>query len=171
MKRRLIPRSRRDRRVLLIGLVAAFVAILFSLDSGTPSLRAAALFEAVCAAILLVSVYVFQDLEDSSQVRYSRMIEDITKMGTTLTELMTFLKGEQKRILKTQRTLEELSREKEQIEPVVSTQRKVIEGILSAYSKRTRFSKWKDWTLAFCLGVLSSLAATYLFNLLLTTKQ
>ena len=171
MKRRLIPRSRRDRRLLLIGLVAALFAILFSLDSKTPNLRVIALFEAVCAAIMLVVVYVFQDQEDSSQVRYSRMIEDIIKMGTTLTELMTFLKGEQKRIMETQRVLEELSREKEQIEPVVSTQRKVIEGILSAYSKGTRLSKWKDWTLAFCLGVLSSLVATYLFNLLRTTKQ
>ena len=99
------------------------------------------------------------------------MIKSLTKMGATLTELRTFLEGEQERISETQRTLEELSREKEQIEPVISTQRKVMEAILSAHSKRTRLSKWKDWILAFCLGVLSSLLAAYLFNLLPIAKQ
>ncbi|MCJ7645342.1 hypothetical protein MUO65_00305 [bacterium] len=168
MKRTLIPSSRSDRFNVLFGIIFASIAVMALLDDAIIF----ALIEAVCAAALFTVAYVFQDQEDSSQVgEYSRMIEGVSKMGTTLTELRTFLEREIERVSETQRILEQLNQEKQQLEPVVRTQRQVVEAILSAHSKKTRLSKWKDWVIAFCLGVLASLLATYLFNLFPLAKQ
>jgi hypothetical protein len=163
MSRQLIPPNVRDRRFAIWGICAGASAVFFLQVDQT----VVAVIEGACAIALLTLAYVFQEPKDQCQATdYSGMIKLITETQGSFDKLKQFLEAERQRVSQAQRALEELNEERRELEPVVATHRETVEAILLAHHKKTRGAKWKEWILAFCLGVASSLIAGYLLNLL-----
>jgi chromosome segregation ATPase len=117
---------------------------------------------ALATVLWLLNVYVFQDRGDdphSTLKDYEVIIERIRGMGKDLTDLNRFLEKEQARVLNTEATIRKLSEEQSKLEPLVQTQKEVIEAILAAHSTRTAKNAWKERLLGFTLGLLASLVA------------
>jgi hypothetical protein len=122
---------------------------------------------AFTATYNFVLVYAFPDKEeDAAPNEYSRMIDQLSRMGSQLTELSAFLEREGERVTDTENTIKRLRDEKSQLEPIVTTERETVDAILAAYSVRIRSSVWKDRIFGFTLGVLASLIATTIFELI-----
>jgi low affinity Fe/Cu permease len=120
----------------------------------------------ILGAVNLATAYFFQNLEDDDGNRdYLHMIDKLTRMGSTLSELKGFLQEKQAKISQIQATIVQLNKEKRQLEPVVKTQREVVEAILCAHSRKTRSDVWKDRLFGFSVGIASSLVASFLFQL------
>lgn len=123
---------------------------------------------AVCGAaamFIYVSLLLFPDEpegKDSSD--YSEMIEKLSRITKSLSDLSVFLEGEKERVAETEDTLDKLRKEKAELEPVVTTQRQTVDAILAVHAARGRTSAWKDRITGFSLGVLSSLIATFIWE-------
>lgn len=116
----LIPHSARDRRSAIIGFIFAALAIFFLIVE-EPLVAG---IQAFCATILFITAYVFPDTEGDRQATdYSKMIKLITESQSNFDQLKAFLEVESERVSEVQLTLEQLNKEKQELEPVVSATR------------------------------------------------
>ena len=163
MTLRLYPKSRRDRNLFWISVLNTALAIFLTALGGIW----VAVLCAFAAAFNFVLVYAFPDKEQGPETdEYSRMIDQLSRMGSQLTDLGSFLDRERRRVADTEDTLSRLRDEKSQLEPIVTTKRETVDAILAAYSSRVRSTVWKDRVLGFTIGVVSSLIATMIFELI-----
>lgn len=165
MKRYLIPKSLMDR----VGIGLAFLSFAISVwaaMSSDPLDNWLTLLGLAGTIIWLFNVYVLQEqvAPNPSTDEYSVVIERIAAMGKQLSELSRFLEKEQARVADTEATIRKLDQEKSKLEPLVQTQREVVEAILTAHSQRTAKRAWKERFLGFGLGVLASLIAAMILE-------
>ena len=115
-----------------------------------------------------ILAYGFQDVgkKSADAEEYSKIITEITAIGSKLSTLSEFLERERTRVADTEATVQKLNDEKAQLEPVVLTQRQTVEAILSAHAARAGKSVWKDRALGFVLGSVSSVAASFIYDYL-----
>jgi hypothetical protein len=162
MKRTLIPKSGVDRFGAVVGLLSAtFTFITISNGDYWWSL----LF--VLGTVVMITIaYVFQDqiALSSSTGEYSAVIERIEAIGKQLSELSEFLEKERARVADTEATIRQLKDEQTKLEPLVHTQREVVEAILSAHSERTVRYAWKERLVGFVLGMIASLIASLVYG-------
>jgi hypothetical protein len=95
---------------------------------------------------------------------YTKAIADIERVAENLTTIVTFLKQERVRVLKSEETVSRLRDEQTQLEPVILTQRETVNAILAAHAKTTASSTWKERSLGFISGLLTSLIATIVWE-------
>jgi hypothetical protein len=97
---------------------------------------------------------------------YSHVIADLENIEKQLDRLQVFLKKERQKVGESEATLRRLADEKDQLEPVVLTQRETVNAILAAHSKTTTSVKWKERAFGFFSGVFASLVAAVVFEYL-----
>jgi len=114
---------------------------------------------------MLVVLYYIQDLpKEGAENPYAKVIANIDSMGRQLTELAEFLKIEQRKVAESEATLKRLRDEKTELEPVVTTNREVVNAILTAHVKTTAKKAWKERVIGFMSGVLASFVVALLFE-------
>ncbi len=163
MKTKRYLRSTRDQ---LIFSAAVINGVLAALNMSVGAYLGAAVSGPISVGSFLF-VFLFPDERwggDSSA--YSGMIEQLARMGKSLGEVSAFLEQERAKVAEAERTLNELQKEKAELEPVIATQRQTVDAILAAYAARGRVSAWKDRIVGFSLGVISSLIAAFIWEAL-----
>jgi hypothetical protein len=116
--------------------------------------------------LMLVTVYILQEPQKDQFKGYNAAIVDIESIGKQLSGLIEFLKQERQRVAEAEATFQKLQSEKSELEPLVLTQRETVNAILSAHAKRTASRAWKERALGFISGLIASLAAAMVFELL-----
>jgi hypothetical protein len=162
MKRSLVPSNAGDR-LLAVTIPLSVVLLLLSLEEGAYWL---AVLYGVMIAIAVTLAYAFQSrpVDSTSSSEYSRIIGGVELIGGQLSELGRFLEKERARIIDTEKTVRRLINEKEQLEPVINTQRETVEAILAAHAERTARNIWKERLIGFFLGVFASLLASFTYE-------
>jgi hypothetical protein len=121
MKRQIIPPSSGDRIVASLGLLCLVLAIAFRIVAPDYGLT-------------ILSSFLLGTVEQSGNTEeYSKIISEITAIGSQLSNLSGFLERERARVADTEATVQKLNEERAQLEPVVLTQRQAVEAILSAH--------------------------------------
>ncbi len=84
---------------------------------------------------------------------------------------MYFVKEQQTSLKLTQETVESLKAEKEKLQPLVESDKKIVEGLFLAQEERNRSKAKKERWIGIGLGVIASIVAStiimvvrYLFN-------
>jgi sensor c-di-GMP phosphodiesterase-like protein len=162
MKRTIIPRSLVDRFLAMVGVLAVLTALLALINHDYWW----ALGLAFSAIVVFIGAYVFQDqpVTSASANEYSSVIETIGVIGNQLSALSNFLEKEQARVANTEATVKKLQEEKTKLEPLVHTQREIVEAILSAHSERAAKHVWKERLFGFVLGLVASLIASFVYE-------
>jgi sensor c-di-GMP phosphodiesterase-like protein len=161
MKRSLIPKSRADRILAVLGcLTVVSAAVVFRYDSGLGISLVGG------AVVLFFGAYVAQDqpIPSATIDEYSSTIKTIGVIGEQLLVLGKFLEKEQARVADTEAIIRKLNEEKTKLEPLVHTQREIVEAILAAHSERTVKHAWKERLFGFALGVVASLIASFVYE-------
>lgn len=162
MKRTLIPRSNVDRFLAALALLPT-VMTLVTLANGDYWWT---LFFVFGAGFLFISAYVspVRPITSASTDEYSSVIGTIGVIGNQLSALSKFLEKEQARVADTEATVRKLQEEKLKLEPLVHTQREIVEAILAAHSERTAKYVWKERLFGFVLGIIASLIASFVYE-------
>ena len=110
--------------------------------------------------------YGFQDQPSKSpQSRdYEALINNIEVLRAGLIPIGEFLEKEKLRVESAQATIAQLESKKQELEPIVKTQAKTVEAILSAHATRTAKSAWKERAYGFMFGTVASLIASVLYD-------
>ena len=87
-------------------------------------------------------------------------IQRVDIMSDNLKEMIDFLDVQKKKITEEQLLLENIQQQRRELEPLLNTEKRIVENILSVQAKYVRKNIWIDWTIAFLLGVASSTLAT-----------
>jgi hypothetical protein len=165
MKRTIIPSSTTDRILVAVSLLSGIIATwLYFINPGDRLT-----FAGWAAAVTgLVLAYVLQDRgkPGPNETDYTTVIGTITGIVSELGKLNAFLERERSRVTDTEATLQRLHSEKAELEPVVLTHRETVDAILRAHSDRTAKNVWKERLLGFFFGVVSSLAASFVYDYL-----
>jgi len=162
MGRRFYPYSTIDRTFFWIGLVAAILA------------PAAWLWGPLLLAQIVTSIpigslamYIWQDPPESTGAPdYSGILGEVANIAATLEGIRQFLDSERKRISEAELTIARLKADQQVLEPVVKTQRDTVNAILSAHARAQAQGLWKERALSFALGVLASMIAAVVHDLL-----
>ena len=141
MKRRLVPRSSRDRFTVVASTVGAGASIVGLVRDELLSI----VVFLVLVLLALVSAYVFQDGSAQFQSdEYPASIAQARAAEKALADLGAFLERQRASVLDTENTLNILRAEKEKLEPIVSTYRETVDAILAAHSAWTSARVWKE---------------------------
>ena len=113
-----------------------------------------------------VFAYVAQEPSQDEFGNYNVAIANMETIGNQLSQLVGFLKEEQRKVAESEATLRRLTDERTQLEPVVLAQRDTVNAILSAHARNTAARAWKERLLGFIMGLIASLLASIVFEYL-----
>lgn len=89
-------------------------------------------------------------------------IKKLNEISENLENLKTFIEKQKTSLIENENLIQQLTKEKEELEPIVNTNRDTIESILFLHAKNEKKTKWKNHLFGFFIGVLSSALVTYL---------
>lgn len=163
MSRSLVPRTKTDRLWAITMIAGAIVGIFeFATNQPTSQIVITSLFVILSALF----AYVFQDQPPKEQgsAEYTKIIARLAKTTDDLTYLQAFLERERIRVTEAEATLSGLRAEKEKLEPLVKTDRQIIEAVLEAHTQRSKRTVWNERLVGFTLGVFASLLASAVYE-------
>jgi hypothetical protein len=114
---------------------------------------------------LIWFLYSMYDKEGPELKNHVKQIEQLDQMSQNLKGFQVFLDQQKTKISTDQQLIVELQKQKNQIEPILKTDKKAIEAILSSYEDKQNQNKLWGWILSFILGILSSVFATQIMKL------
>jgi len=92
-------------------------------------------------------------------------LQDIDRLKESLRHLAEFLDSQSVRIKQEQDAITSLAKERSELEPILRSQREVIDEVFRIQEKRTRRLKWLDILIGIVIGVCTSFTASVLFEL------
>lgn len=129
-----------------------------------------ALTTLVAIACLVVAFVEFQAYEKNRKdaVRlenstYSKQIKQLDDMESSVAELLTFLDDQKKSMRDTQDALDSLKTERDNLAPLVQSDREVIDSIFLAQEQRSESNIWTERWIGFGFGIVASLIASFLW--------
>lgn len=94
---------------------------------------------------------------------YQNQIQQLDQMESNVRQLLSFV-GEQKKTLQeTEDTISSLKSEKEKLQPLVETDRAVVEALFKAQEERANENIWRERWIGFGFGLAASLVASFLW--------
>lgn len=142
-----------DRVLFWIFLICSIGALIIVIKISLP-FGLIILFALFCGLLsTLVSVPIKTDRKDIE------LLAEFDNIQKSITRLVAWIEKERSSVINIETTLENLKREKDELEKIVDSDRDVINLILK-YSKINKHSQMKNIVKGFSLGVASSLAAT-----------
>ena len=96
---------------------------------------------------------------------YQQQINSLDQTRAGVENLLKFIDAQRDQLAASQKSIETLKDEEGRLRPLVEADKKVIDGMFSAQEARNEAAQRRQTILGFCLGVLSSLMATFLWVL------
>ncbi|MBK5529052.1 hypothetical protein JFT86_19095 [Pseudomonas sp. TH06] len=140
-----------------------------------------AVVTSIISAILTIAVSFIDQLDrENRELKrlqnndYQLQIEQLSNTETNLKQLLSFVKNQQTALRETEDTIAKLKSEKAMLQPLVDSNKAVVEAFFRAQEERTTSGIWRERLIGFGLGLVASLLASliwYIASILLTNKK
>lgn len=94
---------------------------------------------------------------------FREQLNQVDEMENNVIQLLDFLEQQKATLSDTEETISRLRTEKNKLEPLVETDRQVVEAIFRAHEERVSTSVWIERLIGFVLGIVASLVATFIW--------
>lgn len=94
---------------------------------------------------------------------YQGQIQQLDEMEHNVTQLLEFVTNQKKTLQETEDAIANLKVEKEKLQPLVETDRAVVEALFRAQEERANSNIWRERWIGFGLGVVASLIASFIW--------
>jgi hypothetical protein len=94
---------------------------------------------------------------------YSQQLDSLNSVQQSLNNLIDFVDLQKRKLRESEDVVDTLKAEQEKLEPVVATNRQVIEAILDLQSRKAQADVWKERGIGFLSGIIASVIASFLF--------
>jgi hypothetical protein len=88
-------------------------------------------------------------------------ISRLDSIQSNLASIQQFLDAQRAHALGVQAAIEKLNAERAVLAPVVESEQRQVEAILSVYDERSKHKRWFELSASFVIGVISSLIASF----------
>ena len=96
----------------------------------------------------------------------NRQLKELDHIKDSLARLASFIDAQATKLRQEQDLITTLSKERSELEPIVESQRRVIEGAIALLEKRAQREKWTSLWLGIVLGIFTSFTASVIFEIL-----
>lgn len=148
-----------------IELLAKEWVKLYKLKPVVTSLLTAALATLLAAGIAYLD-HVDREKRENKRLEnldYQNQIQQLDHMETNVKQLLAFVDSQKKTLQETEDTISSLKSEKEKLQPLVETDRAVVEALFKAQEERTNANVWRERWIGFGFGVAASLIASFIW--------
>jgi DNA repair exonuclease SbcCD ATPase subunit len=96
-------------------------------------------------------------------LNYQEQIQQLNQTERNIRQLLEFINSQKKALRETEDTISTLKTEREKLQPLVESDKAVVEALFKAQEERTSANVWRERWLGFGFGVLASLLASFLW--------
>ena len=100
------------------------------------------------------------------EITFSNQLKTLDEVSKNLATLQRFVSNQKDKLIESEKTLTKLKDEEKILRPAIEADRKTIEAIIKLQSDIAGRNIWLERSIAFLLGVLSSLFATIIIGFL-----
>ncbi|WP_417316387.1 hypothetical protein [Cycloclasticus pugetii] len=94
---------------------------------------------------------------------YQNQIQQLNQMESNVLQLLAFVDNQKKTLQETEDTILNLKLEKEKLQPLVETDRAVVEALFKAQEDRANENVWRERWIGFGFGIAASLIASFIW--------
>lgn len=114
----------------------------------------------------IVGYFVYQDTqvrrlkeeqERLANLDLNQQLEKLDEAQRNLNNFLKFIEDQRKKVTADQEIIRNLQAEKDRLEPLVNTDRKVLEALLRAQQEQSQRERWKDILIGFVSGFVSEM--------------
>lgn len=91
---------------------------------------------------------------------FNKQISDLEKASSSIKGLEDFISQQKKALIQNKETIEKLSKEREKLNPIVETERELVDSILSLQTEKNSKAILKERIIGFLIGLISSSLAS-----------
>jgi hypothetical protein len=102
-------------------------------------------------------------------LNFDNRIKELDEVEISLKNLIAFIENQKESIIDTESSLRRLQKEKNELEPIVNTDKETIQAILQQQEKRTWENRWIERFIGFGLGIAASIIASIIYGLIKRT--
>ncbi|WP_295935450.1 hypothetical protein [uncultured Alistipes sp.] len=124
-----------------------------------------------CTAFSLI---IYQNFGPNSVPKVNvieNQIKNLDTVSDNLKELLIFIEAQKDKILTEQQLLDQIKKEREYLQPLLSTEKELTIAILNAHKRAQQNDIWIDRLIGFCLGIAGSMIAAFLYSLFIRRKR
>lgn len=128
------------------------------------------LFTGILASLLVAGItyldHVDREKRENKRLEsldYQNQIHQLDQMEANVKQLLAFVDNQKKTLQETEDTISNLKSEKEKLQPLVETDRAVVEALFKAQEERADASIWRERWIGFGFGVAASLIASFIW--------
>ena len=96
----------------------------------------------------------------------AKRIEELENIQNGLNELIEFVVNQKNAIIQTELNIKELEKQKNDLEPIVLSQKETVEAIFQEQEKRDYKNRWIERFIGFGLGIVASIIASIIYGLI-----
>ena len=124
----------------------------------------------VLASVMAVSITYLEktDREKREAKRlesqdYQQQIEQLNATEESIRQVLAFVNSQKETLRETEDTISKLKSEKEKLQPLVESDRKVVEALFRVQEERASEGVWRERWIGFGFGILASLVASFVW--------
>jgi cell division protein FtsN len=105
---------------------------------------------------------------------YQQQIDQLNATEESIRQVLAFVNSQKETLRETEDTISKLKSEKEKLQPIVESDREVVEALFRAQDERAREDIWRERWIGFGFGLLASLVASFVWltgSLLVKSKR
>ena len=91
---------------------------------------------------------------------YNQQLEALNNVQGSLNNLIQFVEAQKTKLKESENLINSLKTEQEKLKPVVEADRKTVEALVELQVQRLESNVWKERTIGFLLGFVSSILAS-----------
>lgn len=136
-------------------------------ESRTPLVVAGVVLLLAIAAMLYLNLgYHYSDLfvERSIHQAHDKHLDLLEETRENLKGLTEYVDGQSRLVRETNQLIAELQSQRDKIKPILETEVQAVNALFHAQEERSRKERLGETILSFILGVVSSIAATFLWE-------
>ena len=96
-------------------------------------------------------------------LEYETQIDQLESTERNIKALLQFIDHQKSSLRNTQDTILELKQEQEKLQPLVESDKKIVDAIFKAQEERNSANVWRERWIGFGMGILASLIASFLW--------
>ena len=117
---------------------------------------------AMVLVIILPDFFSRQELSENSD--YRQQLEQLNQVESNISEFLAFIEEQKVELKDAEETIAALESEQQTLEPIVQSNRDVVEALFQVQEERTKANVWRERGIGFILGTFASLVASLLWS-------
>lgn len=104
--------------------------------------------------------------ERKENFELNNRIKELENVEASLKNLIVFIENQKKAIVQTEQSLNDLEKKKNELEPIVATQKETVEAIFREQDNRNWENRWFERLIGFGLGIAASIIASIIYGVI-----